>query len=143
MLWDQQGVKSTLQRGHTQEWGGSHFFPPKCLIKVCRLHFHLLHLLQFNLIERRSRHGMLLFGQEGKLILSIMSFAFLRASQHAAQIIKCESCRGLPSPAYLKAQWVLSMASSWPRDLGKLAELLLSASLFYVTLLATGNLSPL
>lgn len=64
--------------------GGGHFFSPKCLIRVPRLGFQPLHIPQSNLIEQRPRHGTLLFRQEGKLILSIMTFAFLRALQYAA-----------------------------------------------------------
>lgn len=63
---------------------GGNFFSPKCLIRVPRLGFQPLHIPQSNLIEQRPRHGTLLFRQEGKLILSIMTFAFLRALRYAA-----------------------------------------------------------
>lgn len=68
----------------TNSGGGGHLFLPKCLIRVPRLGLHLLCIPQSNLIERRPRHGTLLFRQEGKLILPIVTFAFLRASQYAA-----------------------------------------------------------
>lgn len=58
--------------------GGCASFLSKCLIRVPRLGLHLFHLPQSNLIEWCPRYGMLLSGQEGKLILSITAFAFLR-----------------------------------------------------------------